>query len=180
MQTKSSHWSTLCYISFYWFFFSFLFLPVIFVSYNPNLFRMRICIQSFQDLEVWARKWLHFLFYSFVFGNINYNFIMKFGRAEIIRDFKTGDSLCYAFIGEYLFFNFINSRWILKPIIFILDWYKSIIYEADRYLSMYDWCLQSSRLNDSFQLQMMPFKKFQNFNYIIFVIFFRILFGILW
>lgn len=27
--------------------------------------------------------------------------IIDGGRADIIRDFKTGDSLCYAFIGEF-------------------------------------------------------------------------------
>lgn len=27
-------------------------------------------------------------------------FLSENGRADVIRDFKTGDSLCYAFIGE--------------------------------------------------------------------------------
>ena len=53
----------------------------------------------------------------------------EYGRADVIRDFKTGDSLCYAFIGESccmaivgkpLYFSICINMCVLRSFVFVI------------------------------------------------------------
>jgi len=61
-------------------------------------------------------------------------FAVTIRRADIIRDFKTGDSLCYAFIGRSCCSSF---PWQLSPILYGSSWISDELWELRVLTLMY-------------------------------------------
>lgn len=64
-------------------------------------------------------SWVHFFFLHTWFSSWSFSLFLEnllnfYCRADIIRDFKTGDSLCYAFIGECLQLLYVHEYDILS------------------------------------------------------------------